>query len=89
MACRTHEHPFAIKDGPTNCRYWDSEDYARVAKLLDKDKYFGGFSYLFAFNPWITTTPRTGVTIDYLRDGVMQRVIVEPKLQESCYVTLE
>lgn len=89
MACRTHEHPFAIKDGPTNCRYWDSEDYARVAKLLDKDKYFGGFSYLFAFNPWITTTPRTGVTIDYLRDGVMQRVVVEPKLQESCYVTLE
>ena len=89
MACRTHEQPFAIKDGPTNCRYWDSEDYARVAKLLDKDKYFGGFSYLFAFNPWITTTPRTGVTIDYLRDGVMQRVVVEPKLQESCYVTLE
>ena len=89
MACRTHEHPFAIKDGPTNCRYWDSEDYARVAKLLDKDKYFGGFSYLFAFNPWITTAPRTGVTIDYLRDGVMQRVVVEPKLQESCYVTLE
>ena len=50
---------------------------------------FGGFSYLFAFNPWITTAPRTGVTIDYLRDGVMQRVVVEPKLQESCYVTLE
>lgn len=89
MSCRTHEHPFAIKDGPTNCRYWDAEDYARVAKLLDKDKYFGGFSYLFAFNPWITTAPRTGVVIDYLRDGVMQRVIVEPKLQESCYVTLE
>ena len=89
MSCRTHERPFAIKDGPTNCRYWDAEDYARVAKLLDKDKYFGGFSYLFAFNPWITTAPRTGVTIDYLRDGVMQRVIVEPKLQESCYVTLE
>ena len=89
MACRTLELPFAIKNGPTNCRYWDSEDYARVAKLLDKDKYFGGFSYLFAFNPWITTTPRTGVTIDYLRDGVMLRVVVEPKLQESCYVTLE
>ena len=89
MSCRTHERPFAIKDGPTNCRYWDAEDYARVAKLLDKDKYFGGFSYLFAFNPWITTAPRTGVVIDYLRDGVMQRVIVEPKLQESCYVTLE
>ena len=89
MSCRKHDHPFAIKDGPTNCRYWDSEDYARVAKLLDKDKYFGGFSYLFAFNPWITTTPRTGVTIDYLRDGVMQRVVVEPKLQEACYVTLE
>ena len=89
MSCRTHERPFAIKDGPTNCRYWDAEDYARVAKLLDKDKYFGGFSYLFAFNPWITTAPRTGVTIDYLRDGVMQRVVVEPKLQESCYVTLE
>ena len=89
MSCRTHERPFAIKDGPTNCRYWDAEDYARVAKLLDKDKYFGGFSYLFAFNPWITTAPRTGVTIDYLRDGVMQRVIVEPKLQEACYVTLE
>ncbi|WP_288228366.1 PDZ domain-containing protein [uncultured Porphyromonas sp.] len=89
MSCRTHERPFAIKDGPTNCRYWDAEDYARVAKLLDKDKYFGGFSYLFAFNPWITTAPRTGVVIDYLRDGVMQRVVVEPKLQESCYVTLE
>lgn len=89
MACRTLELPFAIKNGPTNCRYWDSEDYARVAKLLDKDKYFGGFSYLFAFNPWITTTPCTGVTIDYLRDGVMLRVVVEPKLQESCYVTLE
>ena len=89
MACRTLELPFAIKNGPTNCRYWDSEDYARVAKLLDKDKYFGGFSYLFAFNPWITTTPRTGVTIDYLCDGVMLRVVVEPKLQESCYVTLE
>ena len=89
MACRTLKLPFAIKNGPTNCRYWDSEDYARVAKLLDKDKYFGGFSYLFAFNPWITTTPRTGVTIDYLRDGVMLRVVVEPKLQESCYVTLE
>lgn len=89
MACRTLELPFAIKNGPTNCRYWDSEDYARVAKLLDKDKYFGGFSYLFAFNPWITTTPRTGVTIDYVRDGVMLRVVVEPKLQESCYVTLE
>lgn len=89
MACRTLELPFAIKNGPTNCRYWDSEDYARVAKLLDKDKYFGGFSYLFAFNPWITTAPRTGVTIDYLRDGVMLRVVVEPKLQESCYVTLE
>lgn len=89
MSCRKHDHPFAIKDGPTNCRYWDSEDYARVAKLLDKDKYFGGFSYLFAFNPWITTAPRTGVTIDYLRDGVMQRVVVEPKLQEACYVTLE
>ena len=89
MSCRTHERSFAIKDGPTNCRYWDAEDYARVAKLLDKDKYFGGFSYLFAFNPWITTAPRTGVVIDYLRDGVMQRVIVEPKLQESCYVTLE
>ncbi len=89
MACRKQDLPFAIKDGPTNCRYWDSEDYARVAKLLDKDKYFGGFSYLFAFNPWITTAPRTGVTIDYLRDGVMQRVIVEPKLQEACYVTLE
>ena len=78
MACRTLELPFAIKNGPTNCRYWDSEDYARVAKLLDTDKYFGGFSYLFAFNPWITTTPRTGVTIDYLRDGVMLRVVVEP-----------
>lgn len=89
MACRTLELPFAIKNGPTNCRYWDSEDYARVAKLLDKDKYFGGFSYLFAFNPWITTAPRTDVTIDYLRDGVMLRVVVEPKLQESCYVTLE
>ena len=89
MSYRKHDHPFAIKDGPTNCRYWDSEDYARVAKLLDKDKYFGGFSYLFAFNPWITTTPRTGVAIDYLRDGVMQRVVVEPKLQEACYVTLE
>ena len=89
MACRTLELPFAIKNGPTNCRYWDSEDYARVAKLLDKDKYFGGFSYLFSFNPWITTAPRTGVTIDYLRDGVMLRVVVEPKLQESCYVTLE
>ena len=89
MACRKLELPFAIKNGPTNCRYWDSEDYARVAKLLDKDKYFGGFSYLFSFNPWITTAPRTGVTIDYLRDGVMLRVVVEPKLQESCYVTLE
>ena len=89
MSCRKQDLPFAIKDGPTNCRYWDSEDYARVAKLLDKDKYFGGFSYLFAFNPWITTAPRTGVTIDYLRDGVMQRVVVEPKLQEACYVTLE
>ena len=89
MACRTLELPFAIKNGPTNCRYWDSEDYARVAKLLDKDKYFGGFSYLFTFNPWITTAPRTDVTIDYLRDGVMLRVVVEPKLQESCYVTLE
>ena len=89
MACRKLELPFAIKNGPTNCRYWDSEDYARVAKLLDKDKYFGGFSYLFAFNPWITTAPRTDVTIDYLRDGVMLRVVVEPKLQESCYVTLE
>ena len=89
MSYRKHDHPFAIKDGPTNCRYWDSEDYARVAKLLDKDKYFGGFSYLFAFNPWITTAPRTGVTIDYLRDGVMQRIVVEPKLQEACYVTLE
>ena len=88
MACRKLELPFAIKNGPTNCRYWDSEDYARVAKLLDKDKYFGGFSYLL-FNPWITTAPRTGVTIDYLRDGVMLRVVVEPKLQESCYVTLE
>ena len=89
MSCRKQDLPFAIKDGPTNCRYWDLEDYARVAKLLDKDKYFGGFSYLFAFNPWITTTPRTGVAIDYLRDGVMQRVVVEPKLQEACYVTLE
>ena len=89
MSCRKQDLPFAIKDGPTNCRYWDSEDYARVATLLDKDKYFGGFSYLFAFNPWITIAPRTGVTIDYLRDGVMQRAVVEPKLQEAYYVTLE
>ena len=86
---RNKEQFFAIKNGPTNCRYWAPEDYTKVAKLLNKEKYLGGFSYLFSFNPWITTTPSTTITLDYVRDGVMQRTEVAPQLQESCYITLE
>lgn len=89
MPYRSHDRFFTIKNGPDNCRYWDAEDYAKVAKLLDKEKYLGGFSYLFAFNPWITTAPSTTIIVDYLRHGVMQRAEVAPKLQEACYVTLE
>lgn len=89
MQYRARDFYFTIKDGPKNCRYWKAEDYSRVSRLLSKDKYRAGFSYLFAFNPWITSEPTNTFTVDLLREGVLQRLSVQPKLSEACYISIE
>jgi Periplasmic protease len=69
---------FTDSNGFSNCMFWDTFKYTQIAKIIKNDKYKTGFSYLYAFAPYINPERNSFCTFNVRRNGEKMTFVVRP-----------
>jgi membrane-associated protease RseP (regulator of RpoE activity) len=85
---RDSETRFTDANGFPGCMFWDKLKYSNIAKAFDKKNYMTGFSYLYAFQPFINPLRSSLCTFDILRAGERIRIVVRPEFRSEKTIEL-
>jgi len=78
MKYRDEETRFTDANGFTRRMFWDTFQYNQIAKAFARSKYMTGFSYLYAFRPFVNPLRSSSCTFDILRGDERIQIVVRP-----------
>jgi len=88
MPLRDRRTRFIDANGFPDCMYWERSKYQEVAAAFRKEAiYTPSFSYLYAFEPYVSGAPTSSISINLLtRNGERRTVNIAPQIQRSIVV---
>jgi len=85
MDFRDPSTKFINATGFPDCMYWNKYNFEEIRKSFSKSIYATSFSYLFAFDKFISET--NALNVDYKSDGSKKKIRINPQVQSSVVVT--
>lgn len=88
MPLRDKTTRFIDANGFPDCMYWDRSRYAEVSEAFKKEAiYATSFSYLYAFESYISGTSSPSIFVEYTTpDGEKRSASIIPQVQKSIVV---
>ena len=85
MDFRDPSTKFINASGFPDCMYWSKANFEEIRKSFSKSFYATSFSYLFAFDKFISNT--NALNVDYKSGSSNKKIRINPEVQSSVVVT--